>query len=622
MVLALWLLYWTNVETEPNLDTLRKKFDKNIPHSAAGVDKSSVKVFLVEDEPTTIILTEAMLNQLGYSPVGVATSYETAMAALKVTPVDIVLVDLVLSGSKTGFDVIKELNRLNIPCVLITGTVDETTLNKLVDLDVYGFLPKPYDQLALATTIQLALKKFTRLQDRIFEEADAIKSRLLATQALESEFGISEKLHLIKKGSTKTTTNKKIETFSYHNAVRWTVVVSLFLVTMAIVGYIFNIPFLLMYSAHASSMKINTCLCILLLCFSLSIENSFRASVKWKTASFFSICLVLTIVILTALEYVFTVDFGIDELFVNDNFVNEFNLPGRMAIPTTISIFALSTALLFNRFKNYKYSARVSEVLAVGSFFLAMVGAFGHIFNQIEFNRVIPYLAQSRVTLAIVTFLSLGVLFLNPKKGIMSIFSSSRVSAKVGRKMLYWLNSSMVLISLAIYYLVPQRFENLEVIFTLITTMTTLTVVILWATRKQIKNEIQIEQTIKLLENRERELEFVLKRVPHPVAVLDKDMRYVLSSRQWIEDFDLKEQSSIGRSIYETFPLLPDRVLILFQRAMGGEIVKLSDEVSDFSGNKLVIRGEIRPWFDIADQIAGIIVFFESVNFLNQSPVQ
>ena len=622
--LALALLYKTIVETESSLNTSKGKMSKKASGSKQALDKSSVRVFLVEDEPTTIILTEAMLNQLGYSPVGVATSFEAAMAALKATQVDIVLVDLVLSGTKTGFDVIKELNSMNIPCVLISGSINETTLNQLVELDVYGYLPKPYDQLALSTTIQLALKKFTRMQDRIFEEADAIKSRLLATQAFEQEFGVSEKLYLIRKSPYKKLSSQTVDRFSYHRANQWIIGLSMFLVAVSIAGYIFNVPFLLMFSAHGSAIKINTIICFILFCFSLGVENSYRTSSFLKKASMVSIGTILTLSGLTLIEYFTGMNLGVDEFLFQDNFVNEYNIAGRMAIPTTLSLIFLPVALIVNRFKTFRYKIQTTEILALVSLFFSIVGIFGHLFGQIEFNRVVPYLAQSRVTLVVIMMLSLSVFYLNPKKGIMSIFSNRRVSAKVGRKMLYWVNSLMILISLGIYYFVPQaKLNNLEIILVLIASVTALTLVILWATIKQIRNELHAEQTVKLLENRERELQFVLKRVPHPVAVLDREMRYVLTSRQWLEDFGHKDKNTLGQSINETFPKLSDSILILFQRALGGEIIKVSEaEMSDSFGNKLKIKGEIRPWFNISDQIAGVIVFFESVMVLNRNRVQ
>ncbi len=622
--LALTLLCKAIVQTELSLNTSKRKMSKKAFGSKQALDKSSVRVFLVEDDPSTIILTESMLNLLGYSSVGVATSFEAAMAALKITQVDIVLVDQVLSGAKTGFDVIKELNRMNIPCVLICGTINEATLNQLVDLDVYGYLPKPYDQLALATTIQLALKKFTRMQDRIFEEADAIKSRILATQAFEQEFGVSEKLYLIHKSPYKKLSSQIVDRFSYHRANQWIIGLSMFLVAMSIAGYVFDVPFLLMFSAHGSTIKINTIICFVLFCFSLGVENSYRTSSFFKTASMISIGTILTLSGITLVEYLSGMNLGIDEFLVPDNYVNEYNIAGRMAIPTTISLIFLPMALIVNRFKTYRYKIQTAEILALVSLFFSIVGIFGHLFGQIEFNRVVPYLAQSRVTLVVIIMLSLSVFYLNPKKGIMSIFSNRRVSAKVGRKMLYWVNSLMILISLGIYYFIPQsKLDNLEVILVLIASVTALTLVILWATLKQIRNELQAEQTVKLLEDRERELQFVLKSVPHPVAVLDREMRYVLASRHWLEDFGPKDKAALGHSIHETFPKLSDNILILFQRSMGGEIIKVSEtEMNDSFGNKLSIKGEIRPWFNISDQIAGVLVFFQIVNVLNRNQVQ
>lgn len=619
-MLALTLLYWTIVEIEPGSNTVRPKLDKNSPKSGVAVDKSTVKVFIVEDEPTTIILTEAMLSQAGYLPVGVATSFEAAMAALKVTQVDIVLVDLTLSGSKTGFDVIKELNRLNIPCVLISGTLNEQTLNKLVDLDVYGFLPKPYDSITLATTIQLALKKFTRMQDRIFDEADLIKSRILSTQAIENEFGISEKIYLVKKSSDKTKQAQFTEGLSYQRAVQWMIGLSMFFIVMAMASYFLNEPFFLTLASQGPNTKFNALLCSVLFCFSLSVENSVRLSKPWRIASIFAMAVMFILSALTLLQYLFSLNFGIDEFFLRDRFINEFNLPGRMVIPTAICFMILPLALGVNRIKTFKYRIHFTEGGALATLFFALVGAFGHIFTQIEFNTIRPYLTQSRLSIIFEALFGLGVLFLNPKKGFMSILSNQRVSAKLGRSMLFLVNASMILISVLMYYILPRgSFDNLEMVFTLVTSIIILSMVILWSTLKHIRNELQIEQTVKLLKNRERELQFILKRVPCPVAVLDRELRYVLVSRKWVENLNMQNQNIIGHSICESFPELPDKIKIMHQRALSGEIIKMADEgVMHFSGVKVIVKGEMRPWFDINDQIAGIIIFFESTTTVPQ----
>lgn len=606
------LLCRTFVELNKSIPEKDKKASK--PGSKA--EKASVRVFIVEDEPTTIILTEAMLNQLGYQAVGVAISYETTMASLKTTSVDIVLVDLVLAGEKTGLDVIKELNRLNIPCILITGTVTDDTLAKLADLDVYGFLPKPYDQVALATAIQLALKKFTRMQDRIFEEADAIKSRILATKALEEQYGISEKLYLIKKKKSEKKA-AEVTGISYQTRVIVCIGICLAIVVLAGLGQIFDYPLLLSYSSYGSTMKINAILCVLLFCFSLSVENKFRTNEKLKLASMISLAIILILSGLTLLEHLLKVNLGVDEFLVTDRYVNEFNAPGRMAFTTALSFIALSLALISNRFKKMKFSINVTDGLCLISMFLAMVGILGHVFRQTEFNQVFPYSAQARPTLFALALLTIAVFYLNPKQGLMSIFSNRRTSAKLGRRMLYWINSIMIVVSLSIYYYTPQSaFANLEVIFILITTITILSTVILWSTFKQIKNEIHSEQTVKFLQNRERELQFVLQRVPNPVAVLDREMRYVIASRKFVDDFNLREKNIIGRSHYEVFPNLSEEVKILNQRAMNGEIVNLAlENVIDSDGFSINVRGELRPWFDIHNQVAGIIIFVESISY-------
>jgi PAS domain S-box-containing protein len=102
--------------------------------------------------------------------------------------------------------------------------------------------------------------------------------------------------------------------------------------------------------------------------------------------------------------------------------------------------------------------------------------------------------------------------------------------------------------------------------------------------------------------------------------MLDNQMRYVVASRRWLEDYNLGDIHIIGRSHYEIFPEIPERWKEIHRRCLAGTIEKCEeDRFVRADGSVDWVRWEVHPWTTIDDRIGGIIMFTEVITDRKQA---
>ena len=112
------------------------------------------------------------------------------------------------------------------------------------------------------------------------------------------------------------------------------------------------------------------------------------------------------------------------------------------------------------------------------------------------------------------------------------------------------------------------------------------------------------------LREREEQLELALRHIPVPVAIFDREMRYIAVSRAWREAFGGGDRERPGVSHYEVFPELDEARREAHQRGMAGEVVKAREQpFAAADGAQRWYDWEVRPWHSADDKVGGIIVF-------------
>lgn len=144
---------------------------------------SKINVLVVEDESIVSKDIQHSLKKLGYNVVGASPTGEKAIELAGSENPDIVLMDIMLKGEMNGIEtaqIIKE--RYQIPVIFLTAYADESTLSKAKITEPYGYVLKPFKEIDLHTTIEMAIYKHGK-------ELEVMKERDLLFSIVENKEG-------------------------------------------------------------------------------------------------------------------------------------------------------------------------------------------------------------------------------------------------------------------------------------------------------------------------------------------------------------------------------------------------------------------------------------------------
>jgi two-component system cell cycle sensor histidine kinase/response regulator CckA len=118
------------------------------------------QIMIVEDMSIVALSTQNKLRRLGYAVPVVVASAEEAIGKVEETPVDLVLMDIMLEGEMDGVEAAEQIReRFQIPVVFLTSHSDNDTLQRAKISEPFGYVLKPFEERELHSAIEIALYK-------------------------------------------------------------------------------------------------------------------------------------------------------------------------------------------------------------------------------------------------------------------------------------------------------------------------------------------------------------------------------------------------------------------------------------------------------------------------------
>lgn len=110
-------------------------------------------------------------------------------------------------------------------------------------------------------------------------------------------------------------------------------------------------------------------------------------------------------------------------------------------------------------------------------------------------------------------------------------------------------------------------------------------------------------------------LKYVIEHSKSPIAILDKDLRYLFASSGFYSQFQISAKNLTGLHQNDIFSDLPGKWKDILVKCLSGEIFRgEEDPYVREDGTVLWTNWETRPWYEDDGSIGGIIIYSEVIN--------
>jgi DNA-binding LytR/AlgR family response regulator len=131
-----------------------------------SIGMSEIKVLVAEDDPMHASKMEMLIEEMGYSLIGIAATAIDFLRLFRATLPDLIILDIELKEGGDGVEIARKVSDIRpTPTIFATSFEDKETLSRALKTNPYAYLVKPVERPSLQAAIELAVYRFANNRD-------------------------------------------------------------------------------------------------------------------------------------------------------------------------------------------------------------------------------------------------------------------------------------------------------------------------------------------------------------------------------------------------------------------------------------------------------------------------
>jgi len=319
---------------------------------------------------------------------------------------------------------------------------------------------------------------------------------------------------------------------------------------------------------------------------------------------------IILISLLILMEYIFRLNFGIDQFIVKD--ANPGGVYSDRPASGTALGFCLAGVALLHLHKGSRYWFQ--EISPVLIFVMALMALTGYLYDVSALYRNSFYASMTLPTSLGLTLISLGILFAHPENGLSSFVLAETAGGKVLRRMLP--ASVLLPIFLGLIGLMGEHAGMYAPGITLAFVVNMLVFVqsmFIWSNALQLNRvDRENKQIFNTMQASEQRFHTIIESMAEGFQLVGADWRHIYVNDAAVKNTRLSQEQLVGHTLMECFPGIENLAIFESLRST------MQDRIPRRITTKYTFPDGTSGWFDVRVERVEEGVFILSTDITRQ----